>query len=507
MMRATKALALLVAGVVFAQASAALAAGKFVYVVGDVTVREAGGAQRPAKTGEQVKEKDSVQIGDGSAHIRFNDGGWIALRQRTVLEVSEFSERDAGNTVLSLLKGAARAVTGKLATRNPASYKLVTPTATIGIRGTSFQVTYCLQSCDLPDGLYVTGGDGTIFVKNAVGELDLSKGKTAYVANAQTPPRESDVKPVVGIDEPMNAQQTAATGSSTSAELRPGNFIYFEGTSGYQGPFEFRTVTSMGLAAAASGTFTGNASGILKGIFESASGTATGSDSGAGAGTVSTGDTVTFVLDALQRPISVTAIGANGDRISATSLTAPQLSSGDGTLFWGRWTDARFQFDIQSARHGGTNVTGSANVPAGSYMHYMFGTPATSVPLTGSATYTFIGGTGSTSQLGVVGAGVTAGSLTANFGGQTVSANLSISHNGTYTATGNSSILGSGRARFESFTGSATGPGGTSPFKFNGFFAGTPAPTAPPRAGIGWTIDKAGDPFSGTAGFRCSTGC
>ena len=211
-------------------------------------------------------------------------------------------------------------------------------------------------------------------------------------------------------------------------------------------------------------------------------------------------------MDGAQRPVSVTLLGANGDRLSATALKAPELSGGDGILYWGRWTDTQFQLDIQSARNGGANVTGTATLSASSYLHYLLGTPGGSAPLIGSASYTFYGGSGSTSQAGTVGAGVTGGTLTANFGANTVGASMSISHGVTYSATGVANILGSNRSRFASFLGTANGPGGPYTFNFDGFFAGANSPTAPPRAGVAWTINRP-DAISGTAAFRCASGC
>jgi hypothetical protein len=507
MKQSLKVLVLAAGGAAAALAAvSAPAAGRFIHVDGAVNVRDVAGAVRAAKSGEALNERESVQVGEGRAQIRFDDGGWVSLQPRTVFEVKEYARREDGNIVLSLIKGGARAVTGLFSDRQPARYRMETPTATIGIRGTSFLVTFCLHSCDLPDGLYVTGGDGTIFVKNPFGEIDLSRGRTAYVASAQTPPRESGVKPVVQVEETMTAQQTAAVGSTTTAELRPGNFIYFEGTSGYTGPFQVLPVTSLGVGLAASGTISAAASGTVKGIFESGSGSVTGAGAGAGAGTISNpGDALTIILDSAQRPVSFTATGAAGERVTATALKAPELASSDGALFWGRWTGTRFQFDVQDPASG-SNAIGDANLPAGSYLHYIVGVPAGSVPLTGSATYTFIGGTGSTSQLGSVGAGVTAGTLTANFGANTVGAGMTISHGGIYSASGLATLEPGERARFTSVFGLANGPSGSFPFKFEGFFAGVSAPTAPPRAGVAWTIDRL-DPIVGTAAFRCVTGC
>lgn len=480
--------------------SAAFAVGKFMYLDGAVSVRDAAGISRAAARGQRVDLQDTIATGEGRAQLRFDDGGWISLQPRTVFEVKEYEWREDGRIVVSLLKGAARAVTGVLSQSR--RYNFITPVATIGIRGTSFQVTYCVQSCDVPDGLYVTGGDGTIFVRNGFGEIDLSKGKTAFVATAQTPPRESSVKPMAAVQEQMTAQQISVAGSTTTGELRPGNFIYFQGTSGYSGPFSSVFPSSAGIALAASGSLSAQASGVVDGVFKSAIGSGSGFGSSGGAGTLAAGETLALVMDAGNRPVSISVSDAIG-RASGTALSAPEMSGSDGILFWGRWTNATFQADIQESAN---NASGTASIPPGSYLHYMFGLPAASVPLTGSASYTFIGGSGSTSVAGVTGAGVTAGGLSVNFASNFLSTSLSISHGGTYSASGSGTLDASSRASFSSFTGTANGPTGSHVFKFDGFFAGAGAPTAPARAGMAWQI-QAPDAIVGTAGFRCASGC
>ena len=393
----------------------AWAVARFVYVEGDVFVRTAAGVTRAVRTGGEVGQQETVLVGEGRAQLRFDDGGWVALQRRTIFELRQYDGRADGLTVFSLLKGGARAITGLLAERQPANYRFETPNATIGIRGTSFQVTFCAQSCNVPDGLYVTGGDGTIFVRNPAGEIDLTRGRTAYVANAQTPPRESNVKPVAEAIQTVTPQTVAAASATSPGELRPGNFAYASGTGGYVGPFTTRTVSSFGLAGAISGTATGRAAGTLNGIFKSDSGSATGAGADGGATHTLNANTgsISVVLDGLQRPFSVTIVGSDGSRLSATALNVPEIAQNDGTLFWGRWSNASLNFDINDPKRAAT-ANGSATLAPG-YLHYLVGVPVGSVPVAGSATYSFSGGTGSTSQAGSVGSGVTAGTLTANF--------------------------------------------------------------------------------------------
>lgn len=503
---------LLLAACGFAAATQVAAVGRFMHVDGAVSVRDVDNRLRDARRGERLNEKETVVVGEGRAQLRFDDGGWVSLQPRTVFEVSEYSPRSDGSMLLRLIKGSARAVTGLLADAQPRRYQFTTPVATVGIRGTSFTVTYCLQSCDVPDGLYVTGGDGTIFVRNAFGEIDLSRGRTAFVATAATPPRESDVKPTPQVTETMPAEQITVATQANPTELRPGNFVYNLGTGGYLGPFEIVSISSFGMAAAASGTVSGQASAFVGNTFDSLSGSASGADAVGGAmrGALSPGESITVVLDSLKRPFSVTVIGHDGSRMSATALNAPAMADNDGILFWGRWTDAKFNFDLFDA-HDGATANGSASISG--HLHYLVGIPTAGVPLSGSATYTFMGGTGSTSAASAsVGLGVTSGSLTANFGSNSITASgLSINHLGAlYSASGSTARFDfNNRASFStSNPGSSvvnTSGAGSHPFRFEGFFAGSGG-VAPPRAGIGWKID-APSPIVGTAGFRCSSGC
>jgi hypothetical protein len=483
-------------------AAPAAAVARFVHVDGAVNVRDVENRVREARRGERLNEKETVVVGEGRAQVRFDDGGWISLQPRTVFEVSEYSPRADGPLVLRLIKGSARAVTGLLATAQPRRYQFTTPVATVGIRGTSFQVTYCLQSCDVPDGLYVTGGDGTIFVRNAFGEIDLSRGRTAFVATAATPPRESDVKPTPQVSETMPAEQITVATQANPTELRPGNFVYNAGTGGYVGPFSAVSVTSFGLAGGASGTLSGQASSVVGNVFDSASGSVSGAGVDGGVFIIDPGASMTMVFDSLKRPFSVSLVGSDGSRATGTALNAPAMAESDGILFWGRWTDATFNFDLFDAHDGGT-ANGSATLSG--HLHYIVGIPPIAAPGVGSATYTFMGGTGSSSPNGVLGSGVTAGTFTANFGSNSVSTNLTINHGGTYTASGSGAINTGRRSEFFSTSGTASGPTGSHQFLFNGFFAGSGA-NAPSRVGMGWQIN-APSRIIGAAGFSCSSGC
>jgi hypothetical protein len=114
---------------------------QFVAVVGDVRILGRDGAQRPAARGGELREGDTILTGASAlAQLRLADGGMISVRGDTELKLDRFAyagKNDRGaNLLLSLLKGGFRSVTGLIGQLNRDGYKINTPFATIGIRGT-----------------------------------------------------------------------------------------------------------------------------------------------------------------------------------------------------------------------------------------------------------------------------------------------------------------------------------------------------------------------------------
>ena len=112
-------------------------------VQGDVRV-ERSGASLPLRVGDPVREKDRIIVPvGGSAGITLRDDTRISMGPRSTLVINGFSfdaKTQEGNVDTSILLGAMRYVTGLVGRRSPASVRVATSTATIGIRGTDFIV-------------------------------------------------------------------------------------------------------------------------------------------------------------------------------------------------------------------------------------------------------------------------------------------------------------------------------------------------------------------------------
>lgn len=161
-------------------------AGRVQFVAGDVRIVDAQGREQPLRKGQEVNEGDTVLSASGaSAQLRMIDGGILALRPGTQLKIVgyQFNGKEDGseNASFSLLKGGLRAITGIIGKTNKERYKIDTPSATIGIRGTDHEPVVVLPA---PDGALAAAAPGT-YDKVNVGATALTTqaGTTLVAAN------------------------------------------------------------------------------------------------------------------------------------------------------------------------------------------------------------------------------------------------------------------------------------------------------------------------------------
>lgn len=156
-------------------------AGKVLLSIGDVKVSR-GGQLMTLKKGDFVKSGDAIITGATSnAQVRMSDGAIMAIRPQTEFKITEYNfngKADGSEKAsLSLVKGGVRAVTGVIGRENKDNLKVDAVVATIGVRGTGFNVVYCQGGCPnvgkepAKDGLYASVFEGKVTVAN-----DASKG-------------------------------------------------------------------------------------------------------------------------------------------------------------------------------------------------------------------------------------------------------------------------------------------------------------------------------------------
>ncbi|HEX3861143.1 MAG TPA: FecR family protein [Stellaceae bacterium] len=110
---------------------------------GTIAVERAG-QRLPLKIGDQIYRKDIIETGtDSSVGITFTDNSVISAGpdSRLVLEQFHFDSNNyRGDMLAKLQKGTLTAVSGDIAHSSPGAMKIETPTAILGVRGTTFAV-------------------------------------------------------------------------------------------------------------------------------------------------------------------------------------------------------------------------------------------------------------------------------------------------------------------------------------------------------------------------------
>lgn len=119
-------------------------AGQVVWISGTVKATYPEQTPRILVRGAMVYEKDTIFTDDSSSgQISLTDNSMLTLNPQSTLVIEQyyFNEKkpqQGGQSIMNLLKGGFRTVTGFVAKATPANYQMKTPVATIGVRGTDF---------------------------------------------------------------------------------------------------------------------------------------------------------------------------------------------------------------------------------------------------------------------------------------------------------------------------------------------------------------------------------
>ena len=196
-------------------------------VVGQVIINigklsaENRGVSRPLKRRSAIYRGDTLSTGSrGHTQIRLKDGALLSLRPYTDIRIAEYNyngQQDGSErSLLELLKGGFRTITGAIGHRNKQNYRVRTSVATIGIRGTHYSLVLCQQnSCsdngegNIDDGLYGAVADGSIEIENDSGIHRFSNDQFFQVRSRSAAPVEFLLPPAVLKSQPAIQQHLA----------------------------------------------------------------------------------------------------------------------------------------------------------------------------------------------------------------------------------------------------------------------------------------------------------
>jgi len=188
---------------------AAQVVGVVAHLSGPLLDRKADGSVKVLGLKSEIENGDTlVSEKNTYAQIRFVDNSEITLKPGTTFRVENFNydagKPEADSASFDLVKGGLRSITGLLGKRNKEKFSLKTPSATIGIRGTTFIVQYVPPPAPAPHGIAVVDNVDSLDGLSAAGKNPgpgFSQGKQ---------PRGADGPAAIGGKPGASDQKTPA---------------------------------------------------------------------------------------------------------------------------------------------------------------------------------------------------------------------------------------------------------------------------------------------------------
>ena len=147
-------------------------AGRIIMARGDVQAINDEGVIRQLKRRDSIYNHEVIKTGkESKVQIRFIDNALLALKAESELNIKAYiysatDEKD-NQVLMELVAGGFRTLTGKIGKGNKAAYKIDTPVASIGIRGTLYDVQISF------DKILAGVWKGGISLDTAQGQFDL----------------------------------------------------------------------------------------------------------------------------------------------------------------------------------------------------------------------------------------------------------------------------------------------------------------------------------------------
>ncbi len=454
------------------------------FALGEVFATDLGGSKRALRKGDSLNQGDTITTGDGLAHIRFSDGSYVSLRHNSEfrIEAYAFTGRGDGSEkgFFRLLRGGLRTITGLIGRHQRTNYRVSTPVATIGIRGTG----YTLEMED--DVMFLSVGEGCATSRSGGSTSVICYHEACRVDGLGASCEKLREKKPLSAPEEEEYQYSKdedrdEEGDQTVVQLPPA-----EETPPQEMPPQEMPPQEMPPAPvppAPPALTSGSGFTLAFAVGE----TAEGPSGKAGVGS-DVPVNATFVDSKLTNYAGTTS----GNVGAGTTIVDSGFDTVNGTavIGWGRWQGGT---SSGSHPHPLNLDPGSSNNQS---FHYVVGIPTPALPA-GSARYsTVVGATSPAFDNGRMGT-LDSASFTANFDMATVSGNMAVSFPGdTYNLISDPMPITGAQ-----FSGSGTATAATDcvsggcPASFTGFFAGDGAA----RLGVAYDVSTFGNGVFGGA--------
>lgn len=192
--------------------------GSIIAIKGHAVATDKNGNEKTLQENSLVYEGDRIKTStDSTVAIKMIDDARMYLKPESSIRISEYVMKSAfekgSRSVINLIKGGLRKITGAIAANPLSVYRFHTGVMTIGVRGTDYVVKLCKdndcqQSASCTDSdtrLHVAVLDGVITLEDEEGvQGELALGQYA-IADLQKVVMVDDQKPVAGL---LNEEET-----------------------------------------------------------------------------------------------------------------------------------------------------------------------------------------------------------------------------------------------------------------------------------------------------------
>ena len=194
-------LALLSSGTAYGQApdpagagAAPRQAGMVEFVSGDSMITPKVGDSRLAAKGGRVNEGDTIITFHGAeTQLHMLDGAYLMVRENSRIKIQAYVADGGKNdrSILDLIKGTVRSITGWIGKYNRAAYEIRTPIlVTIGVRGTDHEVTYIPPGDPRgKPGVYDKVNEGEVVMRSGGDVVDVPSNRAVFSAWGSRPRR------------------------------------------------------------------------------------------------------------------------------------------------------------------------------------------------------------------------------------------------------------------------------------------------------------------------------
>ncbi|MDA9901299.1 FecR family protein [Gammaproteobacteria bacterium] len=162
----------------------------------------------------EIAKGTSITVGDhiytesnGHVHIRFVDDALVSVRPMSSLEVERYefdpSSPEESTVKFNLIEGVARAISGEAAKSARQRFRLNTPVAAIGVRGTDFAVSATAESTRaiVNEGSIIMAPFSSLCVSDALGPCSQNAVELAADTFQVTEMRVANVVPRVESEQ------------------------------------------------------------------------------------------------------------------------------------------------------------------------------------------------------------------------------------------------------------------------------------------------------------------